>query len=302
MFTITSQQLQGFIPAAVTPFAENGEIMFDAFQELIRWLVEIGAQGICVAADNGESWSLTTEERYQLTKTAKDIVGVNFPIYTGITATQNFMTVKNALAAQNAGANGVLLMPPPYVLRVSEKALIDRFSQVSKAITLPIIIYNSPRRVGFSLTMDNIEAIYNSANIIGIKESHRDFFHHTELLSRFKNKLSIMVGPCHYIFPAIALGASGFIATGPELLGRQATQLTAMAKKKPDEQMAETHFKLTQIYQMLMGLGTWPAAFKAVLNLMGLPAGLPRDPALPLEKPQIDKLKQQLDTLQINYR
>lgn len=35
------------------------------------------------------------------------------------------------------------------------------------------------------------------------------------------------------------------------------------------------------IYELLMGTATWPAAFKAALSMLGLPAGVPRDPVLP---------------------
>ena len=41
-----------------------------------------------------------------------------------------------------------------------------------------------------------------------------------------------------------------------------------------------------------MGIGTWPAAFKAALNLLGQPAGVPRDPVMPLAAAELEKLRQ----------
>lgn len=301
MSLTNKNNLQGFVPAVVTPFTTNGEIMYDAFEELVRWLMTIGAQGICVAADNGESWTLSVTERANLTQTALKVTQGRIPIFTGATATQNKVTIQNAIAATEAGANGLLVMPQTYVLKASQAELINRFEMLSQASDLPIIIYNSPRRVGFSLGLDDLDAILNVANIIGIKESHRDFFHHTHLLEKYAEKLSVMVGPCHYIFPGIALGAKGFIATGPELLGSQAGTLTELALSKPGIQQSQLHFKLTRIYETLMSVGTWPASFKAILNLIGQPAGVPRDPTLPLTTAQSDSLRILLDELEIPH-
>ena len=61
---MTTQWLvSGNVPAVVTPFTESGELRLDAFAELVRWHLAQGADGICVAGDNGESWTLSLDER-----------------------------------------------------------------------------------------------------------------------------------------------------------------------------------------------------------------------------------------------
>ena len=65
----------------------------------------------------------------------------------------------------------------------------------------------------------------------------------------------------------------------------------------PGPEQAALHYKLTALYQMLMGTGTWPAALKAALILLGQPAGVPRDPVLPLPPDQIDKLRRTMTEL-----
>jgi 4-hydroxy-tetrahydrodipicolinate synthase len=51
-----------------------------------------------------------------------------------------------------------------------------------------------------------------------------------------------------------------------------------------------------------MGTGTWPAAFKAALNLIGQPAGVPRDPVLPLPADQVNKVQQTMMELGLTVR
>ena len=95
------------------------------------------------------------------------------------------------------------------------------------------------------------------------------------------------------------MGAKGFISTGPEFLGRDAGRLVEIGRAKPGTEHAAIHYKLTVVYQLLMGTGTWPAAFKAALNLIGQPAGIPRDPVLPLGGEALDKVRRTFNELGI---
>ena len=77
--------------------------------------------------------------------------------------------------------------------------------------------------------------------------------------------------------------------------------MAAMGTSAPDALYRKTHMELTVLYEMLMGLGTWPAAFKAALNLIGQPAGVPRDPVMALAPADVDKIRQTFDRLGISY-
>lgn len=294
------EDLHGFVPAVVTPFNEKGEIMEDAYQHLVNWLIEQGASAICVSGDNGESWALSAEEKGRLTKLAVDEAAGRVPVITGCSSTMLKSSVEFALAAKENGASAVLSMPQTYVLKTTRDELLSRFEKLNAAIDMPIVAYNSPRRAGLNLSIDDIGAIMDVAPIIGIKESNRDYFHHTHLIKRFADKMAIMVGPCHYIMPGIALGAHGFIATGPEFLGSDTANIASLAKEKPGEKQADIHYKLTRLYELLMGHGTWPASFKAALNIIGLPAGVPRDPVHAASSEVIDEIKRTFDELGIS--
>lgn len=296
---ITKNDLHGFVPAIVTPFGETGEILEDNFCQLVEWLISLGATGICIGGDNGESWTLSARERGRLTALALKTAKGRILVMAGCSAPTLQTSLDYANAAKENGAAALLMMPPTYVLKGSRDEILRRFESVANRVELPMVLYNSPRRVGYSLNLDDIDAIMNVAPIIGIKESHRDFFHHTHLLERFRDRMSVMIGPCHYILPGIALGAKGFIATGPELMGTTAGELVKLGNAKPDASYAEAHYKLTVIYETLMSVGTWPSSFKAALNMIGQPAGVPRDPVLPLDQSGMDKLREALGEIGI---
>ena len=299
---MNKSDLHGFVPAIVTPFNSTGEIMLDAFEEVFEFLIARGATTICIAGDNGESWALSASERGQLARLAKDKADGRVKIMMGISAPTIDSSLAYVKAAEDSGVDVLLSMPQTYVLKANDREIMHRFDQISAASKLPLVLYNSPRRAGFSLSVDQIESLTNHHNVIGIKESERDFFHHTKLLARLGDKLSVMTGPCHFIFPNFALGAAGFIATGPEFTDMLPSDMADAGRKEPGPVYRHAHNQLTALYEMLMGTATWPAGFKAALNLIGLPAGVPRDPVLAATQQDIDRIKKTFDQLGIQYK
>ena len=299
---MNKSDLHGFVPAIVTPFNSTGEIMLDAFEEVFEFLIARGATTICIAGDNGESWALSASERGQLARLAKDKADGRVKIMMGISAPTIDSSMAYVKAAEDSGVDVLLSMPQTYVLKANDREIMHRFDQISAASKLPLVLYNSPRRAGFSLSVDQIESLTNHHNVIGIKESERDFFHHTKLLARLGDKLSVMTGPCHFIFPNFALGAAGFIATGPEFTDMLPSNMADAGRKEPGPVYRHAHNQLTALYEMLMGTATWPAGFKAALNLIGLPAGVPRDPVLAATQQDIDRIKKTFDQLGIQYK
>lgn len=291
--------LHGFVPAVVTPFAPGGAILEREFGALVDWLIGLGARAICVAGDNGESWNLDLDERARLTRLAVERAAGRVPIVTGVSAPSAAQTIRYAKAVVDAGADGLLVLPQPYVLKASRDELLRRFDAIARGVGAPIILYNSPRRSGIDLTLDDIDAILGVAPVVGIKEASRDFFHHSHLVERFRDRMQIMVGPCHFMLPGLALGAHGFIASGPELLGPAVARIVDVARAAPGAEYARLHHRLTAVYEMMMGTGTWPAALKAALNLIGQPAGAPREPVLALEGAALEKVRSVMRKLEL---
>lgn len=293
--TATLANIKGNIPAVVTPFDTEGRIDTPAFTKLIEWHLSRGVDGICVAGDNGESWALSANERRQLADKAARTIDGRVPLVVGATATSNQDSAQHAAMAAKAGADAVLLMPQTYVLKASRDELVARFSLVADVTDIPVIFYNSPRRAGVDVSMEQLAAICDVAPVIGVKESSRDFFHTTHLIESFGEKLAIFIGPCHYILPGIALGAAGFIATGPELLPEKSMRrILSVGRAAPGAEYAKLHYQLTALYETLMGVGTWPSSLKAALALLGQPAGVPREPILPLSEDGITELRSAL--------
>ena len=292
-----SPVITGFVPAIVTPFNAEGAIQYDDYRKLIDWLLSIGAEGICVAGDNGESWALLPEERQRLLEETVERVAGRVPVILGASAPTGAAAGKYARMAERGGADAILLMPQTYVLKASRKELLAHFKRVADAADIAIVAYNSPRRAGLSLSVDDIEAVCDVAPIIGIKESTREIQHLTQLIARLGQRIAVMTGPSNFLFAGAALGAKGFIATGPELMGADAARIMELGRSAPSDEYRRVHNTLTELYEVLMRVGTWPSSFKAALNLIGQPAGFPREPVCEPEPEQIASLKTTLSRL-----
>lgn len=275
--------VSGNVPAIVTPFSPGGDLRLDAYAELVRWHLAQGVDGICVAGDNGESWSLSIEERRQLAETTVKLVAGRVPVVMGASATTARQTIAYAETAAAAGVDALMIGPQSYVMKATTAELVQRMQAIHTAVPLPIVLYNSPRRTGISLTVETMRAIVSAVNVVALKEASRDFFYLSHILHHFADELAVMVGPAPFILPGLQLGAAGFISSGPELMGGLASKLMGLAAAGPAPGLRTTQYQLTRVYETLMGLGTWPSALKAGHALIGLDAGVPREPVLPLD-------------------
>ncbi len=274
--------IKGNVPAIVTPFSAAGELRLDAYADLVTWHLAQGVDGICVAGDNGESWSLSIGERRSLAEATVKLVAGRVPVVMGASATTAKQTIAYAEVAAEAGVDALMIGPQTYVMKATTAELVGRMQSIHRAVPLPIVLYNSPRRTGISLTIETMAAITSAVNVVALKEASRDFFYLSHVLHHFADKLSVMVGPAPFILPGLRLGAAGFISSGPELMGGLAARLMQQSGTAAAE-LRTLQYRLTLVYETLMSLGTWPSALKAGHGLIGLDAGLPREPVLPLD-------------------
>lgn len=290
----------GNVPALVTPFDSEGVLQYDDFAALVRWHLSQGVDGICVAGDNGESWTLSVEERRKLATLAVDTVAGRVPVVMGASATTAKQTIAYAQAVADTGVAALMIGPQPYVMKASTKELVARMEAIHRAVPLPFLLYNSPRRTNISLTIETMRAITEAVPVVALKEASRDFFYLTHVIEHFHDKLAVLVGPAPFILPGLQLGAAGFISSGPELLGKRAARIMPLGKGAMTQEARDLHFALTTVYETLMGIGTWPAALKGAHALIGQPGGVPREPVMPLEPEAMRELARVLESLGVS--
>lgn len=286
--------VRGQYLAPVTPFGPDGRLMLDAFAEVVGWHLECGVDGFLIGGDNGEAWALTAQELGQVVATAAEQVKGRVPVFAGTSAITAAATISLSEIAAEAGADGLCVTPQSYLLNATLAEVAARYEAIAKAVPLPVMVYNNPARTGVNVTPEILAAICDVAPVVAVKEASGDFVHFTKIIEAFGDRIGVLAGAGHYIVPGLELGAAGYLSTAPELFGAKARCLMDLDRLGSAEKR-DLHFRITRIFEVLMWTGTRPAAYKAAINMIGLPGGYPREPIAPLSPTEEDTVRRVLD-------
>ena len=167
--------------------------------------------------------------------------------------------------------------------------VVGRFEAMAEAVPLPVLVYNSPNRNNISITHEQLSAILGVCQAEAIKDNNYDLQHQIENCLMFHDKINILVSAGLFLTTGLQLGARGIIGSPLEYFGNPDRILefeSMSAEERRDLMRLSIEIKHATGY-----LGTVPAAYKAGLNMIGLPAGYTRDPIKPLTAEDAAKLR-----------
>jgi 4-hydroxy-tetrahydrodipicolinate synthase len=99
----------------VTPFtAGSGTLDLDGAQRLAARLVAEGCDGLVLSGTTGESPTTTDAEKAALIRAVREAVGDGTSIIAGVGTADTRHTVELTRAAEQAGADAVLVVTPYY--------------------------------------------------------------------------------------------------------------------------------------------------------------------------------------------
>ncbi len=290
----------GPMPAVITPFDADGEIDARAMQENVDRQFEAGATGILVGGCTGEFWSLGYDERRRLFDLGASCAAGRGTVLAGTGAVTADETIRLTEAAQTAGCDGALILPP-YFIRLSDDEVFEHFRAVDAAVKMPIVLYNIPGNALNAITPELAVRLAALEHVVAIKESSGDWNNFYATLLGVRDEIRVFCGPSSIFgVPALAAGADGFIDCFPNVWLPGGLDLYHAAKAG---QVEEANY-LQRIGRLLTDLFTsdgrslYPAT-KAAMTALGFRAGDPRPPLQPLSAEALDGLLQGLAELDI---
>jgi len=202
---------QGVFPAVTTQFNEDLSINLAETQRVVDALIQDGVTGIIAMGTVGENNSLLAEEKRTLLKAIIEVVAKRVPVITGISELTTPLAIAWAKDAEKLGADGLMLLPAMvYVPKIAE--LVEHFTQVANATTLPIMLYNNPNAYRVAITNEVLEALRPVKNIVAVKESTADTRRFTDLYNAFSDRYAIFAGLDDVAFEGLLLGAQGWVS------------------------------------------------------------------------------------------
>ncbi|MGW8701924.1 5-dehydro-4-deoxyglucarate dehydratase [Streptomyces eurythermus] len=167
--------LKGILFFPVTPFAGDGSIDTAKLSDHLRAGIESGAGGVFVACGTGEFHALDLAEFASVVRTAVRVTAGRVPVFAGAGGPLP-LARQYARAAEEAGADGLLLMPP-YLVAGPPAGLVAYVREVVAAGSLPVIVY---QRGTARFDVPAAVEVARLPRVVGLKDGTGDL----ELLAR----------------------------------------------------------------------------------------------------------------------
>ncbi|WP_085905806.1 dihydrodipicolinate synthase family protein [Kiloniella majae] len=201
---------KGVIPAVTTKFDENDNLDHAEMKRCFDYQMDAGCDGLIVAGSLGEGSMLSKEEKIAVLKTAKESTGDKPAIMTiNEAATRDACAM--AQASQEAGADGIMLVPSP-IYHTDPRETVASMRQVAEASDLPIMIYSNRVAYRVDVTPEIMEELADEKRFVAIKESSDDIRRTTEIINKFGDRFDVFTGVDNLGYEALSVGAIGWVA------------------------------------------------------------------------------------------
>ena len=217
----------GVFPATLCPFREDESIDEEGLANYMRELADTdGIKGVVCNGHTGEIMSLRAHERTEITKITANTVGAKVKVVSGVSAEGSLEAIDHALAAKEAGGDGILLMPPHHWLRFGRpsQTAIGFFQDVAEA-DIPIIVHQYPAWTKACYSLKEMLELVKIPQVVCIKMGTRDMARWRWDYEQLKEAApDVPIITCHdeYLLASLLEGCDGaligFAGFVPELM------------------------------------------------------------------------------------
>lgn len=208
--------LNGIIPATVTPMDADAEVDEKQLRGYIEWLRGYGGlKGLAVNMDTGEGPHLTDAEKKRIVEIYKEEIGGEMPILAGVSGRSTREAEAQARMYAGAGADGLVVFPHPVFAggRLGPKVPVAYHEAIAKASGLPLVLFQlQPALAGAIFTEETLLALCNMDSAVALKEASFDeatFVNTANIMKRAKKPVTLLTGNDNFIYESFLLGATG---------------------------------------------------------------------------------------------
>ncbi|MDE2349161.1 MAG: 5-dehydro-4-deoxyglucarate dehydratase [Gammaproteobacteria bacterium] len=282
---------KGLLSFPVTTFHADGSFDPEGYRENIAWACSHGPAGLFVGGGTGEFFSLTPAEVAGVVKIAVAEVGRRLPLIAPC-GYGTEMAKELARNAEDAGADGLLLMPP-YLTEFEREGIAAHVEAVCRATRLGVIFYSRA-----SATIDEVTLARlcdRCPNLVGFKDGVGDIEMMTRIYARLGGRLTYLGGlPTAETFalPYLELGVNTYSSAIYNFLPKFALDFHAAVRRRDHTAVyaALREFVLPYIAIRHRRKGYAVSIVKAGMRLVGRDCGPVRPPLTDLTPHEMDEL------------
>ena len=280
--------------ALVTPMLDD-QVDVGRLRELVEFHVNAGTHAIVAAGTTGESGTLTQAEKLLVIKTVVEQARERIPVIAGTAANATTATIELTQLAMKCGVDAALIMTPAYI-KPTQEGLYQHYSQIAKAVPIPIILYNVPARTACDMLPETVARLSHISNIVGIKEATGNMTRLQQTLRECAATMDIYSGDDLTAAQWMLAGAKGVISVTANVAPKHMAKMCDAAIDADHAPCLRLHEQLMPLHQ-LMFIESNPIPVKWALSRMGLISNEIRLPLTPLASIHQQALEQSLQTL-----
>jgi len=288
---LAAQLKSGLLSFPVTHFTSDLQFDEDGYRTHLAWLAEHPVAGLFAAGGTGEGFSLTSDETDRVVRAAVGEVAGAVPVLAPATGS-TLNAIAQAKAAEAAGADGLLLMPP-YLTEAGQAGLVEHVSQVCAATDLGVVVYSRANAV----LKDEAVATLADSNptLIGFKDGVGNIEQMTRTYARVGDRLTYIGGlPTAETFalPLLELGVSTYSSALFNFVPGWAIEFYEAVRA---QDRSEVYRRLNEFVIPYLDIrdrvpGYAVSIVKAGLTAIGRPAGPVRPPLTDLTEQEVAEL------------
>jgi 4-hydroxy-tetrahydrodipicolinate synthase len=285
--------LKGICVPICTPFDKSGDRIDEgALAAHVDTLLHARVHVILSCGGTGEFAYLTEPERRRIHEAVGKQVRGKAGFVAQASAISTRDTIENAKAAQDLGADALMILPP-FFEGPTMDGVMWHYEQVARAVKTPIIVYNIPQNTNRDITPPLFARLLQIDNIRYIKDSTGDL---TRIQQLVATGGKVFNGGDTLAFAALVAGCVGCIWGGGNAMPREAVQLYELVSAGKLAEAATLWQRILPA-QIFYWTHDYNSSVKAATNLLGGNVGICRKPALPLSEADVTDLKRALATL-----
>src|SRR5450755_138396 len=273
----------GVFPALTTPFSADGSVSLSDLTHNVHLYNRTDLAGYVALGSTGESVLLTNAEMDGVLVTVKEAASKEKKLIAGCGSESTADTILRVKRAAEIGYDAALVKTPYYYKPFYKtEAQLAHFKAVADASPIPVFLYSVPQFTGVALEPNDVAALCEHPNIIGIKDSSGNVQRLAEMIATTPAAFQILVGAAATVFPSLAIGARGAILALACALPEKCAAMHQLFRAGQFDLARELQTVLVRASKTIVSeLGI--AGVKYVMDLRGYRGGHPRLPLLPLE-------------------
>ncbi|WP_108663370.1 dihydrodipicolinate synthase family protein [Acuticoccus kandeliae] len=219
------KRTRGVYPVLYAFWNEDGSLDEGAMRVEIEHCLAEGAHGIMVLGLVTEVHKMTSAERRHLVETVGRLLAGRLPYAVTIGETSAADQVAFAEMAAGAGADWVILQPPPSGTREEVMAF---FGAVADAVSLPVAIQNNPVNLAVSLESDDLVALHRTHPNISILKAEGFSVEIARAIAGAEGALDVFGGHGGIEYPALMRSGGTGLIPAPDFLAVQVRMFALM--------------------------------------------------------------------------